>query len=355
MVVDRPRGYSSDMVIAGVLLLIGLVALAAYIGFGGPRLSASAQRVIKEVVAEDTASVLRGRTGYARSGNIQLWYEDMTPTEAREAGTVLLLMSMGGDALMWPRAFIDLLLAAGFRVVRFDQRGTGLSDWMDTWTRGSAYSLSDLADDALAILDHVGVERAYVCGVSLGGMVAQELAIQYPSRVASLVLISTSPDVTDESLPTMKASYLLRTVWQSLPLLRYRIAGGEENLVKERVAKVTLVQPDPPLEEVRDLARHVIYDLRCRRGIHASAVIQHQAAAAVSRRRSALLADIRVPTLVIHGELDPMLPIEHGRRLAQLIPSSKAFFLPDAGHVLLYPPMPPVMNAIVDHLRIAAR
>jgi pimeloyl-ACP methyl ester carboxylesterase len=342
------------MAIAGVLFLLSLAALAAYIRFGGPRLSASAQRVIKDVVAEDTASVLRGRTGYARSGSIQLWYEDVTSTEAQEAGTVLLLMGMGGDALMWPRVFIDSLLAAGFRVVRFDQRGTGLSDWMGTWTRKSAYSLSDLAADALAILDHVGVERAHVCGLSLGGMVAQELAIQHPSRVASLVLLSTSPDVTDESLPTMTAGYLLRTVWQSLPLLRYRMAGGEENLVKERVAKLTLVQPDPPLEDVRDLAQHVIYDLRCRRGVHASAVIQHQAAAAVSRRRSALLADIRVPTLVIHGELDPILPIEHGRRLAQLIPSAKAFFLPDVGHVLLYPPMPSVMKAIVDHLRMAA-
>src|SRR5690606_19472688 len=258
VLVDRWRRYSAHVAITGVLLLLSLAALVAYIRFGGPRLSADAQCVIKEVVSEDTASLLRGRTGYARSGSIQLWYEDLTPEEP-EAGTVLLLMSMGGDALMWPRAFIDALRAAGFRVVRFDQRGTGLSDWMKRWKRKNAYSLSDLADDALAILDHLGIERAHVCGVSLGGMVAQELAIQHPSRIASLVLLSTSPDVTDESLPTMRMSYLLRTVWQSLPLVRYRMAGGEENLVKERIAKVTLVQPDPPLEDVRDLAQHVIY------------------------------------------------------------------------------------------------
>jgi pimeloyl-ACP methyl ester carboxylesterase len=340
--------------IAGALLILSLTALAAYIVLGGPRLSADAQRVIKEVVADDTTSVLRGSTGYARSGSIQLWYEDVRPTESPAGGTVLLLMSMGGDALMWPRTFIDSLLEGGFRVIRFDQRGTGLSDWMESWTRKNAYNLSDLAEDALAILDHLGVERAHVCGVSFGGMVAQELAIQHPSRVASLALLSTSPDVTDGSLPTMSAGYLLRTVWQSLPLMRYRIAGGEENLVKERVAKVTLVQPDPPLEDVRDLAQHVIYDLRSRRGLHASAVIQHQAAAAVSRRRSELLASVRVPTLVIHGELDPLLPIEHGRRLAQLIPSTKHLFLPDVGHVLLYPPMPTVMKAVVDHFRTAA-
>lgn len=224
---------------------------------------------------------------------------------------------------------------------------------METWTRREAYSLTDLADDAIAILDHLEVERAHLCGLSLGGMVAQELALQHPVRIASLVLVSTSPDVTDASLPMMSTGTLLRTVAQSLPLLRYRLAGGEENLVKERVAKLALVEPDPPLEDVRDLARHVIYDLRCRRGFHGSAVLQHQAAAAVSRPRSGLLTELRVPTLVVHGESDPIFPIEHGRRLAQLIPSANTLFLPNAGHVLLYPPMPAVLKAIVDHLQRA--
>ncbi|HVL39292.1 MAG TPA: alpha/beta hydrolase [Fimbriimonadaceae bacterium] len=337
------------MNIAGTLPLLSLAALAAYIAFGGPKLSPEVRRVIKEVVSDETTSVLRGQTGYARSGSIQLWYEDLTP-EQPEAGTVLLLMGMGGDALMWPRAFIDVLLAARFRVVRFDQRGTGLSDWMDGWNRKNAYGLTDLADDALAILDHLEIEQTHALGLSLGGMVAQEMAIQHPRRVSSLVLISTSPDVTDASLPTITTGYLLRTVAQSLPILRYRIAGGEENLVKERIAKVMLVQPHPPLEDVRDLAQHVVYDLRCRRGIHASAVLQHRAAAAVSRPRSALLANLRVPTLVIHGERDPMIPIEHGRRLAELIPSAKSLFLPEVGHVVLYPPIPTFMDAIVDHL-----
>ncbi len=340
--------------IAVAIVVLVLAAAAAYIAFGGPRLSAETRRVIEEVVAQQTVSVVRGRSGHASSGSIRLWYEDMAPAQAPEVGTVLLLMSMGGDALMWPRRFIDSLLAAGFRVVRYDQRGTGLSDWMKEWTRERAYSLTDLADDARAILDHLGIARAHVCGLSLGGMVAQELAIAHPGRVASLVLVSTSPDVTDESLPTMKAGDLLVTAWRSLPLLRYRLAGGEKNLVKERVAKVALVQPDPPPEDVRDLAEHVIYDLRCRRGVHLSSVLQHQAAATVSRRRSSLLVDLRVPTLVIHGEADPIFPVEHGRRLAELIPSAKTLLLPDAGHVLLYPPMPVVVDAILDHLRTSA-
>lgn len=86
------------MMIAGVLLSLSLAAVA-YVAFGGPRLSADARRVIKEVVSEETASVLRGQAGFARSGSIQLWYEDLRP-EVPQAGTVLLLMGMAGDALM---------------------------------------------------------------------------------------------------------------------------------------------------------------------------------------------------------------------------------------------------------------
>jgi pimeloyl-ACP methyl ester carboxylesterase len=336
-----------------LLALLGVATVAAYVAFGGPRLSAEAQRVIHEVVSGATPSVLRGKTGSARSGAVTLWCEDITPSTP-PIGTVLLLMGMGGDALLWPRSFLDALLAAGLRVVRFDTRGTGLSDWMETWERKNPYHLGDLAGDALAVLDHLGIERAHVCGLSLGGMVAQELALEHPERVASLVLVSTSPDVTDPSLPPPRLGYLLRTAAKALPLLRYRLAGGEESRVKERVAKLSFEQPDPPLDDVRDIAEHVVYDLRHRRGLHASAVFQHQAAAAVSRRRSPLLSTLRVPTLVVHGEDDPILPIEHGRRLASLIPASTSLFLPSAGHVLLYPPRENVLNAIVAHLRRAA-
>lgn len=333
--------------------LLGLTALVGYVAFGGPRLSADTDRVIDEVLSGEVRSVLRGASGYAHSGHIKLWYEDIPPV-VPERGTVLLLMGMGSDALMWPRAFIDVFLDAGFRVVRYDQRGTGLSDWMEAWEPEHAYSLTDLTTDALAILDHLEIARAHLCGLSLGGMVAQELAIQHPARVASLVLVSTSPDVTDETLPTLSTGYLLKTVWESLPLLRYRIAGGERNLIKERVAKFAMVEPNLSPESVREIAEDVLYDVRFRRGVHASAVVQHQRAAAISRKRGALLAELQVPTLVVHGEEDPILPIAHGRRLAETIPSARALFLPNEGHVLLYPPRPVVTRAIVDHMRTAS-
>ena len=204
---------------------IGVFAWIAYVVFGGLRIPEHLRRVLTEVVESDLPELVEGRSGFARSGAIRLWYEDLDP-KAPEEGTVLLLMSMGGDALMWPRAFVDDLLGAGYRVVRFDPRETGRSDRVEDWRRKDAYTVVDLAEDAVALLDHLEIDRAHVCGLSLGGMVAQELAIRHPGRVDSLTLMSTSPDVTDESLPSLTTRYLLASAWKGLPLLRYRIAGA---------------------------------------------------------------------------------------------------------------------------------
>jgi pimeloyl-ACP methyl ester carboxylesterase len=104
-------------------------------------------------------------------------------------------------AILWPPPFLRALSGAGYRIIRFDQRGTGASDWMPGWSRAHPYTLVDMARDAIAVLDATGTERAHLIGLSYGGMVAQEVAILQPHRVASLTLMSTSPDPTDPTLP----------------------------------------------------------------------------------------------------------------------------------------------------------
>jgi pimeloyl-ACP methyl ester carboxylesterase len=331
------------------LVAIGAVALGAYVLFGGPRLSADVLRIIEEVTESEVPELVEGQTGYASSGSIKLWYVDLSRASP-EKGTILLLAGMGGDALIWPRSFVSAFLDAGYRVVRFDQRGTGLSDWIETRQRKDAYTVGELAEDAFAVLDHLKINHAHVCGLSLGGMVAQELAIRHPDRVDSLTLMSTSPDVADRTLPSLSTSYLLSAAWKGLPLLRYRIAGGEKNLIKERIAKTIALGLSPSHDEVRDMAQHVVYDLRKRRGLHLAAMYQHQTAAAISRPRGNLLAHLRVPTLVIHGETDRILPVEHGRRLVSTIPGAQGLWLKDVGHVFPYPGMSEVMTAIFSHL-----
>ena len=173
-------------------LIVGFAGAAAWLRFGGPRLPAGTDAVIDQVAEGDLAGVITGTTGETDASGIRIWYESIPPV-GRERGVVLLFMAIGGDALFWPPAFLRELSGAGYRVIRFDQRGTGASDWIQGWSRAHPYTLVDMARDAIAVLDAAGAERAHLIGLSLGGMVAQEVAILQPHRVASLTLMSTSP------------------------------------------------------------------------------------------------------------------------------------------------------------------
>ncbi|WP_247829077.1 alpha/beta fold hydrolase [Arthrobacter antioxidans] len=295
--------------------------------------------------------VVTGTSGYAQSGAVRIWYESIPPVAA-EKGVVLLNSSLGVGSLFWPPAFLRGLSAAGYRVVRYDHRGTGASSWMTGWSRKRPYSLIDMASDAIAILDELRIDRVHLIGLSLGGFVAQEVAIAHPERVRSLTLMSTSADPTDASMPGPRTWSLIRSAIGALPLLRYRLLGGETNLVKEFLAGLVARSGDEPVD-VEEWTRIILYDLRERNGLNLRAVLQHQVAVAVTRSRYQLLAGVTVPTLVIHGSADAFLPIEHGYRLAAAIPSAGGLWLEGAGHPFPYPDMPSVAAAVTSHLDAA--
>lgn len=327
---------------------LGLAALAAVLALRGPRLPPGTDRTIARIRAGPVTGVVTGRSGYARSGAIRIWYESIAPVDA-EKGVVLLNIALGASSLFWPPAFLRALSTAGYRVVRYDQRGTGASSRMTDWSREHPHSLIDMANDAIAVLDELGIDRAHVVGLSLGGFIAQEIAIQHPERVRSLTLMSTSADPTDPGLPGPRTWPLIRSAIEGLPLLRYRLLGGEANLVKGMLAGLVAHGGDEPVD-VEEWTRIVLYDLRERNGLNLRALRQHQAAVTVTRSRDPLLGAISAPTLVIHGTADAFLPVEHGHRLAAAIPSARGLWLEGAGHPFPYPNMGEVMTAIANHL-----
>jgi len=150
-------------------------------------------------------------------------------------------------------------------------------------------------------------------------------------------------------MPGPRTWPLIRSAIGGLPLLRYRLLGGETNLVKEMLAGLVAQGGDEPVD-VEEWTRIVLYDLRERNGLNLRALRQHQAAVAVTRSRYPLLGAITVPTLVIHGTADAFLPIAHGHRLAAAIPSACGLWLEDAGHPFPYPDMDEVVTAITNHL-----
>ena len=226
---------------------------------------------------------------------------------------VLLVMGLGMPATGWWSTVP--VLATRFRVIAFDNRGSGRSGR----PRGP-YSLPQLADDALAVLDAAGEESAHVYGISLGGMIAQELALRAPERVRSLVLGATSAGGREHEQPDQETLGFLRRraslppeegVWASIP---YMYGEATIERATERVAE----DVDQRLRMPPDPAGYAA-----------------QLAAASAHDTTARLGALTTRTLVLHGTEDRIVPVANGRRLAERLPAAHFHELPDAGHLYL--------------------
>lgn len=318
--------------IAKIIGLVGLsvvVAAFLYLYFSGPSLPPGTEAIIDRVLESPLPEPVGGDTGHARSGNVSIWYESLSP-EGPPKGTVLLVMGISNDALGWPRRFIDPFVDEGYRVIRYDHRGTGLSDWMTGWDSHHPYSLADMADDALAVMDACHVQQAHVVGISMGGMIAQELAIRHPGRTASLTSVMSSGDIEDPDLPPISSD----VVWKLIRVsLKYGLIGGERNLIRLHLASRLVLMGDARYEpDVREIAETVLYNLRRRKGFNPDASRQHQAAVSLSGPRYAKLAELQVPTFIVHGQSDPFIPVAHGKKCASIIPNADSLWVEGMGH-----------------------
>lgn len=336
------------MIIVGMMLLVLLAGLALWIYAAGPKLLPETDAIIDRVLTDELPELIVGETGVATSDGWDIWYESISP-EGPSKGAVLLIMGAGGSALEWPRKFVRAFVDLGYQVIRYDQRGTGMSTWVADWDRKNPYSIADMAGDAAAVLDVLKIREAHVIGLSMGGMIAQEIAINHPNKVQSLTLMMTSGYVADPDLPGLTSRYFLSSIVKGIPLLKYRIAGGEKNLIRERIAKTIAVSGYENLD-IKDLAEQVLYDLRKRRGVSIGGALQHQKAVSISGSRYEKLEKVNIPVLVIHGTDDKILPVEHGKKLAEVMPNAKGIWIDSIGHVFPFPNMNELMKHIVSHL-----
>ena len=258
---------------------------------------------------------------------------------------ILLVMGMGGSMLWWEEGFCRMLAGGGRFVIRYDHRDTGRS--VTYGPRNPEYSATDLLADAAGILDAYGIPKAHVVGVSMGGALAQLLALDVPDRVLSLVLISTSPATPgDRGLPggSRRLNRFLAEVevdWSDAAsvvdyLVEYSrvLAGGERGFDEAAI---------------RELARR---DVKRARDFAAA---QNHGMLADEPRPRGPLSSIAAPTLVIHGTADPMFPIDHARALVDEIPTARLMPLDGAGHGLERADWGRVAEAILEHTGSAAR
>ena len=285
----------------------------------------------------------------AKANGIEICYDTVgDPSDP----TVLLVMGLGGQLLQWDPELCRLIAERGFHVVRFDNRDVGLSthheagvDVFGLFTSEASgsqpppvpYLLSDMADDAVGLLDHLGVDRAHVVGVSMGGMIAQESAFAHPSRVMTLTSIRSTTGDSDVGHPTTEAMAALVA-----PPAQTR----EE--AQDGAVRQAHVWGSPGLFDEDQLRRisGESWD-RCHEPL---GIARQLAAILASGSRSSGLATLAVPTLVIHGTADTLVQPSGGERTAEVIPDAKLLMVDGMGHDLPRPLWPTLVDAICGHI-----
>ena len=275
-------------------------------------------------------------------GAVELVYETIGD---RSDPPLLLVMGLGMQLIHWDRELCELLAERGFHVIRFDNRDSGLSTKIEAPVPNVMrlmarlptrvpYLLDDMATDTLGLLDQLGIERAHVVGASMGGMIAQTMAIREPRRVLSLgSMLSTTGD---RRVGTPK----LR-VWSIL----MRKAPRDREAYIAYFARVfrMIGSPAYPQDDARVRERAAAtYD----RGHYPAGTARQLAAILASGSRTASLRELDVPTVVIHGEADPLVPLRAGRATADPIPGAELITIPGMGHDLPKELWPTVADAI---------
>jgi pimeloyl-ACP methyl ester carboxylesterase len=266
---------------------------------------------------------------------------------AADAEPMLLIMGLGAQMTRWPPGLYEKLVGRGFRVIRFDNRDVGLSqkffgapkieDVIGAMMKGEnpdiPYTLDDMAADAVGLLDHLGVARAHIVGASMGGMIAQLVVADYPDRALSFTSIfsSTGNPALPPATPEAMAVLMTRA-----PDPNQNIDAYLDQMVRNAR---TIGSPGYRIDE-KLLRERLFSDVR--RAYEPLGVARQIAAVTANGDRRAKLAKIKAPTVVLHGESDPLVPVEGGRDTAANIPGAELRVIPNMGHDL-----PPALYDVI--------
>ena len=306
--------------------------------------------------------------------NINIWYEEFGNTDNE---TILLIMGANANCKHWDQEFIDQLVANDYHVVRFDNRDVGKTTWFGkepafnkilkilpnfllkmivnsifglavdekgrfkfSESTPIQYNLSDMAKDAVSLMDSLKIDKAHIIGASMGGMITQIIALDYPEKVLSITPIMTSPGIQNESLsgPTkelieaMKKSFVFN--------LKGRIEDGVVEIYRQLTGSRFPFNEDKFREKLKPIVDH---------GNNPFAL--HGAAVGASPDRTSRLHEIDVPALIIHGTEDAILPLDHGIAVADGIKDSKRMIMEGVGHEIPEELIPEIVKEIVENIR----
>ncbi len=296
-----------------------------------------------------------------RANNIDIEVEDSGAdlnAQGQPRPVVLLIMGLGMQLTAWPPEMVQALLDAGYRVLRFDNRDAGLSQHLHTlgkprllwvglkfrlgWRITPPYRLQDMAGDALGVLDALQIDRAHIMGVSMGGMIAQRLALLAPARVLSLSSIMSSSGARGlpDAQPAVTRVMLSRPANKSLE-------AAIEHTIKLFKA---IGSPGFPMSDAQ-LRPQVT--AAAQRSFDPVGILRQMVAVLADSTRAAALADIRTPTLVLHGRADPLVPFACGEDTARRIPGARLVGIDGMGHDLPPGVVTQLLAQLIPHLAAA--
>ncbi|WBL36945.1 alpha/beta fold hydrolase [Tepidiforma flava] len=287
---------------------------------------------------------------YAPSNGIELYYETHGDPGGRP---LLLVMGLGAQLTLWEPGLCDLLVRQGFYVIRFDNRDVGLSSKIEGGPQPdiakamagdhstASYTLWDMADDAAGLLDHLGIARAHIAGASMGGMIVQCMAIRHGSRVRSMtsIMSTTGNPAVGQPQPEAMAALLA-------PPPESREAAIEQGLKTWKI----IGSPGYPPDEAELRARLAADYDRC---FYPEGTARQLVAILATGDRTEGLRGVRVPTLVIHGEADPLVTLSGGQATAEAVPGARLLTFPGMGHDLPKQLWPQFAEALAELAREA--
>lgn len=267
---------------------------------------------------------------------------------------MLLVMGLGAQLTLWPMELVEALVARGFRVIRYDNRDIGLSHKFEDagevsipWTMIKArfglkprvpYTLSDMAADGVGLMDALGIDRAHIVGASMGGMIAQLIAAEHPGRVLTLTSIMSTTG--HSSIPAAEK--------EAMAALTTRPANTEMETIRAHGVRVAraIGSPAYPADEA---VLHQKIESNFKRSFYPAGMARQMAAIIADGDRRSRLAKISAPTLVVHGEADPLVKVEGAHDTAAHIPGAQLKLFPGMGHDLPVQLVEPMADAIAGH------
>jgi pimeloyl-ACP methyl ester carboxylesterase len=290
----------------------------------------------------------------ARNGEVEIAYERLGDPAGEP---LVLIMGAGAQMVGWPDGFCAELGNRGFAVVRLDNRDIGLSTHLDgpppSWLRQrvpAAYSLSDMAGDVLAVLDAAGWTAAHLAGASLGGVIAQTLAVEHPDRVLSLTSIMSTPS---PRIGRMRVRTIAALVRRARRLAKQHGRPTTPEAMADFAVAMQEVTGSPgyPADREDHLAMLRVAMARDDQVLTGAGFRRQEAAFRAARDLRPELAGLRIPALVLHGEADVLIRPEGGRATAAAIPEARLATYPGMGHELprpLWPAMADEIRAVAD-------